>query len=201
MTTLDGGQDGVWISISELARRKGIHRQSAMEKVDRLVAKGALTTRSEGRSRLVDLAAFDRAVGVAGDAAKEQGEQTKREAEAPASPKLRDAQTERAQYEARLKALDLQERLGNLLPVKGEQGVERAMIRAAEVILRAVDDVPGWAADIIAVAKDGQPAVARILRDKRHQLRVKIAAALTGLKDEGMQAEADGGVAVEIAEG
>lgn len=200
--TSASGEGGVWLPIAELAKRKGIHRQSAMERVDRLEKKGLITTRREGRSRLVDLAAYDRAVGQVGDAAKEQGVETKKAAERDdtSSPRLRDAQTERAQYEARIRALDLADRLGGTLPVKGERGIERAMVRSAEAIVRALDQIPAWATDLMVAAKEGQPAVTRLLRERRHALRLAVTRALTELQDEGAAEEATGGIEAEIGE-
>ncbi|KQV32252.1 hypothetical protein ASC97_01250 [Rhizobium sp. Root1203] len=62
---ISASNDGIWITIAELARRKNITRQSAGERVARLERGGFLVTRSEGvgRKRYVDLAAYDRAVG------------------------------------------------------------------------------------------------------------------------------------------
>jgi DNA-binding MarR family transcriptional regulator len=201
MTTLQSDIAGVvWVSISDLAKRKGIHRQSAKERVDRLVSKGLIQTRTDGRSRMVDLAAYDRATSDTGDQVREEAAAGRREPDAAASPKLRDAQTERAQYEARLKALDLAERTGILVPIKGEHGVEQAMIRAAEAIVRAIDQIPSWANEIAAASKDGEPAIRRELRKKRDQLRRIAADALSQIAGEGAAEEADGGIEVSLTE-
>jgi DNA-binding transcriptional ArsR family regulator len=190
---------GVWVSIAELARRKGIGRQAAKERVDRLEAKGLVATRLDGRSRLVELAAFDRAVGQAGDAVKEQAVATRREtvAEEPVPSKLRDAQTERAVYDARLRALDLGERQGKLVPVAM---VEAAMVRAAEAIVRTIERLPSFAPELVGAAKEGEPAVRRKLREIKDELRKGIGSALTLQKGEGLAEEEAGGDQVDLAE-
>ncbi|WP_054308930.1 hypothetical protein [Mesorhizobium sp. 1M-11] len=208
MTTLQpAGSDGslppagggVWISISDLAKRKGIHRQSAKERVDRLVERGVLETRFQGRSRMVDLAAFDRAVGQVGDSAKEQAEETKRQINIEETPpRLRDAQTERAQYEARLKALDLAERQGELVPIKD---LDRALVRAATAITRVLDQSLSWSSDLAeAAANGGQPAVSRVLRQKGQAQRQAVAKALADLVEAGKLEEAEGGTETELFE-
>jgi len=190
---------GVWISISDLAKRKGIHRQSAKERVDRLVERGVLETRFEGRSRMVDLAAFDRAVGQVGDSTKEQAEETKRQINIEeTTPRLRDAQTERAQYEARLKALDLAERQGELVPIKD---LERALVRAATAITRILDQSLNWSGDLAeAAANGGQSAVSRVLRQKGQAQRQAVAKALADLVEAGKIEEAEGGSETELFE-
>jgi DNA-binding transcriptional ArsR family regulator len=194
---------GVWISIAELARRKGIGRQAAMERVDRLEAKKLIETRREGRSRLVELAAYDRAVGQAGDAVKEQAVETRRDLalEEPVPSKLRDAQTERAQYDAKLRALDLGERTGKLVATAS---VEAAMVRAGEAIVRTLERLPSFAPEILAAAKDGEPALRRRLREVKDELRRSIGASLTLQKIEGEGDEGPGGAGgdlVDLAEG
>lgn len=90
---------GVWVTCAELARRRGVSRPAITKRVDQLEVEGKIHSRREGKSRLVDLAAFDRAVGEVGDAVKEQAAESSRR---KVSPMMRDAQAERAQYEARL---------------------------------------------------------------------------------------------------
>lgn len=190
MTALETG--GVWISISELAVRKGITRQSAKERVDRLTEKGLIQTRADGRKRMVDLAAYDRAVGETGDAYKETAAETKRETASAHKP-LRDAQTERAQYDARLKALDLAERQQSILPIKGEHGIEAALVIAGVAITREIERMVDAAEDIsIATAKDGVAGTRRVLKEEIRKRRGRIADALAEVIAKGREAEAAG---------
>jgi DNA-binding Lrp family transcriptional regulator len=191
--------EGVWISLSEIAAQRGVSKVAIKKRVDRLEAEGLLTTRRDGSKRLVDLAAFNLAIGDAGDASRETAAETVRETAHPANSKLRDAQTEKAQWEARARALDVSERMGRLVPVKGERGIEAAMIRAGEAIVRAVEQVPTWAGDLTTIAiRDGEPGVRRELRRRRDELRAAMATALSGLADEGRQEEAAGGYDVDM---
>lgn len=180
----------VWKSISEIAAMRGVRKSAVHKQVERFEREGRITTRRVGRERQVDLAAYQRAVGEAGDAYREQAAET---AKATATPKaLRDAQTEKAQWEARGKALEVSERLGALVPIKGENGIEQAMVRSASAIVRALDQMPGWAGDFVTAARDGEAGTRRLLREKRDELRKAIAVALTQLEEEGAAAEADG---------
>ncbi|MBD9445771.1 MULTISPECIES: winged helix-turn-helix domain-containing protein [unclassified Rhizobium] len=193
------GSDGVWLTIAELAKRKGISRQSASERINRLEQDGLIATRHVGRSRMVELATFDRVVGQTGNAFREQGAQTKREASepqssatTPVSAALRDAQTERAQYESKLKALDYAERTGALVPIKGEHGVETALVKATEAILREMNAPLNWVNEILETVREGEPALRRLLRRKIHEQREAIAARLTAVAGEAAEAERSG---------
>jgi DNA-binding transcriptional ArsR family regulator len=183
------GSDGVWLTIAELAKRKGISRQSASERINRLEQDGLIATRRDGRSRLVELATFDRAVGQTGNAFREQGAETKREATEQPTAALRDAQTQRAQYESKLKALDYAERTGQLVPIKGEHGVETALVKATEVIIRELGAPLNWVSEILDTVRDGEPALRRLLRKKIHKQREVIAARLTAVAGEAAEAE------------
>ncbi|MDK4713003.1 winged helix-turn-helix domain-containing protein [Rhizobium sp. CNPSo 4039] len=183
--------DGVWVTVSELARRKNITRQTALERVTRLEKDGLLETRRDGRSRLVEMATFDRLVGQTGNAYREQGAETKRSAEqqAPASAALRDAQSERAQYEAKLKALDLAERTGALVPVRGEHGIEAALLKVTEAIVRDLGAPMNWVSEILETVREGEPALRRLLRRKIHEQRETIANRLTAIAGDAAEAE------------
>ncbi|MER9278734.1 winged helix-turn-helix domain-containing protein [Mesorhizobium sp. M0522] len=200
MTTLqsDAAAKGVWISISDLAKRKNISRQSAKERVDRLVSKGLIETRPEGRSRMIDLAAYDRAVGEVGDAYRETSAETKKEP-APAHKPLRDAQTERAQYEARLKALDLAERQGKILPIKGDHGIENALTIAGVIIAREIDRFMTVVDDIaVAVAKEGVIGAKRVMKEAIRERRARVAEALAEVIAKGQAAERDGPISTDV---
>lgn len=189
-TTAEPGSDGVWLTIAELAKRKGISRQSASERINRLEQDGLIATRRDGRSRLVELATFDRAVGQTGNAFREQGVQTKREtAEPSTNAALRDAQTERAQYESKLKALDYAERTGQLVSIKGEHGVETALVKVTEAIIRELGAPLNWVSEILETVREGEPALRRLLRRKIHRQREVIATRLAALAGEAVEAE------------
>ncbi|KWV42118.1 hypothetical protein AS026_21150 [Rhizobium altiplani] len=200
MAATASGSDGVWLTIAELAKRKGISRQSASERINRLEQDGLIATRHVGRSRMVELATFDRVVGQTGNAFREQGVQTKREttepqssaSAPPVSAALRDAQTERAQYESKLKALDYAERTGALVPIKGEHGVETALVKATEAILREMNAPLNWVNEILETVREGEPALRRLLRRKIHEQREAIAARLTAVAGEAAEGERSG---------
>ncbi|RWN11773.1 hypothetical protein [Mesorhizobium sp.] len=183
----------VWKSLSEIAAMRGVTKVAIKKRVDKFEAEGLLTTRRNGRERQVDLAAFDKAIGVAGDAYREQAAETARkDREEPSGPPsaLRDAQTEKAQWEARRSALDVSERLGKLVPVTE---VETAMVRAGEAIVRAIEQLPSFAGEIMTAAREGEPALRRKLRDIKDQIRRRAADALTLQRNDGQAEEENGG--------
>ncbi len=183
---------GLWITVAELARRKGVSKQTAAEKVNRLENEGRISTRKEGRSRLVELAAYDRAVGTVGDASKEIGAQTKRDETSGENSGLRDAQTERAKYEARLKALDFAERSGLVIPLKGDHGIEGALIKICDQVLRDLGTPMQWVDDLMEASRKGEPHFRRVMRGKVADLRKLVAEHLLALSGEAAKAEADG---------
>ncbi|WP_313194614.1 winged helix-turn-helix domain-containing protein [Shinella zoogloeoides] len=200
MSATDDG--GVWVSVADLAKRKGVTRQSASERIAKLERDGLIVTRREGRSKLVELATYDRVVGQVGDVFREQAAETKQAAtrEPQASGPLRDAQAERAQYEAKLKALDFAERTGQVVAVRGPHGVETAMIRIVEQIVRELQQPFDWIPDLIEASSKGEPAMRRVLRKKIHEQRQAISAKMTAILGEALDAEA-AGVEVDLASG
>jgi DNA-binding transcriptional ArsR family regulator len=179
--------------VAELARRKGVSKQTAAEKVNRLEDEGRITTRREGRRRLVELATYDRAIGAVGDVAKEIGAETKRDEGAPeANSGYRDAQTERAKYDAQLKALDLAERQGQLIPLRGEHGLETALVRVTEALLRDLGAPLNWVSEILEASREGEPALRRVLRNKVREQRTAMAQTLAKLAGEAAEAEKAG---------
>lgn len=169
---------GLWESVAEVARRKGIARQSLNERVDRLESEGRIKVRRDGRSKLINVAEFDRVVGEVGDAVKEGAAITRAEAEAVGddkNPALRDNQARAAQYTADLKYLDLEERLGRLVPVAE---VEDAAQKCAEATVRVVDRLPTYADAIAAaVGKDGPAGARAKLKEIAREIRQAIAEA------------------------
>lgn len=168
--------DGLWETVADLARRKGIARQSLHERIDRLESDGLITVRREGRTKLVNVAEYDLAVGQTGDAFKEAGAETRAEIEggdAPASPALRDHQARAAQYSADLKFLDLEERLGRLVPI---DEVKAGGVKIGEAVVRILGRLPTYAEGMTAVAvKDGVQGARGMLKEMERELRTAIA--------------------------
>lgn len=192
----DGG--GVWVTCAELASRKGVSRQAASKRVSQLERDGKIQTRREGKNRLVDLVAYDRAVGEVGDAIKEQSAAAARE---KATPALRDAQTDRARYEARIKALDLAERMGGVLPIGGKHGVEEAVKEIGMALARDADGLMRYADEIAtAVSKDGVNGARRVLKEIGNRFRTTFAGSLTKIANAGREAEAAGPIETLLPE-
>lgn len=171
---------GLWMSVSDIARDKGKSRQAIAKRVAELVEAGKLATRpGPNGTKLVNLAAFDLAVGETGDALKEAAAETRAEAEispAPTSPALRDHQARNAQYTADLRFLELEERLGRLVPAAE---VKEAGQTAGEAIVRIIDRLPTFAEAVAAAAvKDGTQGVRGLLKEIARELRTAIAGAM-----------------------
>lgn len=190
---------GVWVSLSDLARQRGLSRSSVKERADRLEAEGLIVTRREGRRRLVELAAFDRAIGEAGSSVKELAAETNRSMREPQSGEYREAQARRANYEAQLKALDLAERRGKVLPISGEHGVEAASVRIGVAIAKAFDGLARHADDVAAaVSKEGVDGARRILKEIGRNERTRIAEMLAAIAKHGGDAERDGPIETQL---
>ncbi|MDP1866988.1 MAG: helix-turn-helix domain-containing protein [Bradyrhizobium sp.] len=122
---------GIWVSISELARIKGKSKQAVSKRVKRLVESKALETRpGDGGEILVNRVAYDRAIGAHTDPAqalRNPGSDLGNAADAPpsAAPSAGDDappakskgyllhKETSAAYQAENDRLDLEERLGH----------------------------------------------------------------------------------------
>lgn len=170
--------DGLWLSVTDLAVRKGVRKSTISEKVARLVADGRLTTRpGKGRAKLINVAAYDVAIGEVGDGAREQGAATKAAdtaaatsvPRAPPDGRLRDEQTRDKAYSADLKQIELERLKGNLLLVADfEPLAEDAANRIGDII----DGLQARDSELTAIAiKEGEngmrAALKRITRAQR----------------------------------
>lgn len=175
---------GVWISVAELARRKGITRQAAHERIARLEADGALSSVRRGRKKLIELATFDFVTGqhLADETSKPSVEPIAR----------RDAQADRALYEAKLKALDYAERTGQVVPINGSHGVETAMINIVEKIVQDLQRPLEWVHEIMDASRHGEKAIRCVLRDRIHEQRLSIVSHLAELVEDAQAIEAAG---------
>lgn len=170
--------DAAWVSISELARLKGLSKAAVSERVRGLVDKGQLATKpGKGKVVLVNLAAFDRAIGETTDLAKAAGAETRRLAGAPvrddAAPIYTAEQARHMAYKAESARLDLEERQGKILLVAE---VAAAITAAGEAIARAIEQLPTMADDVAAgVAQAGAAGARTALKAKARDLRDLVA--------------------------
>lgn len=195
-TPIAAPDDGLWLSISELAARKGVTKQSISEKVARLVAAGRLTVRpGKGKTKLISVAQYDLAVGEVGDGARELGAETKAALAGltPAAPtkgqsdsgRLRDEQTRDKAYAADIRFIQLQRMKGELLEVAEFDAVaEDAASRIGDIL----DGLQARDSELTAIAvKEGEngmrAALKRIVRAQRE-------AAVKAMKDMAIAARA-----------
>jgi hypothetical protein len=95
---------------------------------------------------------------------------------AATSPALRDHQARAAQYTADLKFLELEEKLGRLMPVAE---VQEASTKLGETVVRVIERLPTFAEAISSAAiKDGAQGARVVLRGLARQLRTEIAEAM-----------------------
>jgi DNA-binding Lrp family transcriptional regulator len=176
---MDSGVDApaLWLSVSALAAQLGISRQALSKRVDRLKAQGLIRPRPGPRNAVeINVAEFDRVIGETTDLARST---THTAAPAVAATEKEPRgfvytveQARRVAYQADIAKLDLDERLGKLLPVSE---VESAMVRVAEAMVRQIDQLPSRADDIAtAVGVNGvngaRAALKAFARDLRETL-------------------------------
>ena len=173
--------EGLWLSLSDLARERGVSKQALAKRVERLERLGHLAARPGPRgAKLVNAAAFDRAAGLTVDAVRQlNGAGLTAEPAAlavnPADPVLAREQARRAAYAADLMQLDLEERLGLLVPVAD---VREAVMVAGATIVRALDRLPAKLDDMLAASREGPAGGRRFLRDLGIDLRTVMATAM-----------------------
>jgi hypothetical protein len=192
----DAGPAGLWISLSELARRKGYSKVNAKKIVDRLEGEGLLATRVDGKRRLVNLAEFDHVRGETADPVREaaRGAPT---SEPAASGTYSKHKAEREGYEAELKRLQLAQAVRELVPAVD---VGEASARCAEEVVRVegrwLHKVDEMAA---AVTRDGVHGLRTFVKQFIHEQRHEFAAAFERLAvsetqpSEAAEEEASGG--------
>ena len=176
--------EGLWLTVSELARQRGVDKAAISRRITRL---GLELRPGPRNSKLVNVAAFDHAVGTSTDAvrAANSAKAAAREQEASTGEGqvLAREQARRAAYDADLKKLDLDERLGKLLPVSS---IEDAMTRCAEAMVRRIDQISSRADDLAAaVARDGGAGARRELKAISRDLRETLARELRLLEATG----------------
>lgn len=177
--------DGLWVSITDLAKMRGVTKQTIAEKVRRLESEGRLSCREQGRGRpkLVNVAAFDIAVAETGDAIRAEAAARRRGSEHDPLPPPQDPpsgdpvlsreQARLAAYKADLAQIELDKRRGQLIDV---ESVQAAMVRASEVLVQRIERLPSRADDLAAaVAGEGVNGARQFLKQMARELREALA--------------------------
>jgi biotin operon repressor len=195
-TDTAGDAAALWLSLSDIARLKGVERATIWEKAQRLVNDGLLTMRpGKGKRKLVNLAEYDRLVGETTDFARQQAAVT-RSREDDADPSFTTAQTRKMQYDADMKQMDLAQRRGELVRTSE---LDEAAREVCDTITRVIDGIVRRAEEVtMAVTKDSLAGARGILKKIAFDLRTAIADACESLKMKGRAVQADKSHAVDL---
>jgi DNA-binding MarR family transcriptional regulator len=173
-----------WLKISDLATRMGCDKSAISRRVARLEGLGLLSTRTDGRSKLVHLAQFNEAVTSTRDAIRElngRGGSLEPVIEGR-DPVLAQEQARKVKIQADLAQIELDKARGELVPV-GE--VREAMARCAGELVRVLETLPARASELAtAIARDGEQGARAVLKEIVRDLRERLAAAMTLLVTE-----------------
>jgi hypothetical protein len=213
-TTLKGADDpALWVSFSELARRKGITPQSVSERIARLGNKIELRP-GRGRERLVNIAQFDQVTGensflpqtAAAATVRMLAEnplalgQPSASSAAPGGRSISDVQREKLLYDTGLTALKFAEARSEVLPIGGEHGIEQATRELGDAFRQAVGRLHMRAAEAVAVgAKDGVIGMRALLKSAERDILRSLSTALAAIGEKGKAIEAAGGFAVDLS--
>lgn len=202
---------GLWLSISDIAKRKGVSKQTISEKVAKLGDKIEIRP-GKNRTKLINLAQYDRLVGEIADLGKELAAETARQAQAapvmeadqpldlaPLAPApYSTAQADRARYESELKKLDLAERRGQLVAISD---LTEALASVGDTIAQILARLPLRADDVsAATGKDGIAGCRVALKTIAFDMSAAITTALRGLEHAALAAEANGPLTFDVVD-
>lgn len=177
----DDMAEGVWLSISDLAREKGVDKAAISRRVAELEGEGLISTRpGPGKSKLVNLAQYDLVVGETTDLARERTAETvQANREFGGDMRRREADVKKAQYEAALKSIELGKAVGSLVEIKR---VAEVIAEVGEELKKPLEQIPLRTDDIVAAALNGgATAVRGLLMEIIFDLRTKFTEALRKL--------------------
>jgi DNA-binding transcriptional ArsR family regulator len=178
---------GLELSVSALARLKGVKRQTIAERLARLEEQGLISSRRQGKSKLVRLAEWDTVTSEHSDLSRLVGAETAKVARGAAAaddPLTRDPTynaelTRKAGFEADLKEIALR-RLRGALVDRAE--LEKKAELVAEKIVRTLDQIPTFAEDFAAaLTRDGIPGLRTELKMRVREIRKTLAAGMSQL--------------------
>lgn len=187
------------ISISDLARRKGVSKQAISKRAKALAAEGLLSLYpGPNRSVMISEAAYDFAVGSTGDPVKEASavsaavirgavEQPVRTlpTEQPSAdgetPGYRDAKARDAYYAAELKRLQFEREDKRIYYV---EEVDAALVRMSGAVREATKGLPAKAEEGAEAFEKGMPAFRRWLSDLGDDICRQLAGAWRMMAEE-----------------
>lgn len=184
----------MWMSISDLARERGVSKQGISKNLKRWASAGrAIPTKKSGRETLIKVVEYDLALGQVGDQARILGEATKKGfGPAGVSPVDPDApvytreQARAKQYEADIKEIELEKLRGELVEVSQ---LRDAATAAAESMLRAIDQMPARAEDLSVATKMPVAQCRVFLKTAARDLRQRVTDVFAGLAARAMTAD------------
>lgn len=169
-----------WVSVTELAKLRGVSAAAISKRVKRLREGSGLETSGQGRSLRINLAHFDRLVGETSDPAQElrnpSGKATGPDDGAGANGSYSTERARREGYQAENARLDLEERLGRIASM---EEVDRRNYAAARRARDRLLGLPGRLADKVISAPDAR-AVRMMLDKEIRAVLAKLAAELEG---------------------
>lgn len=167
------GYEVMDISVSDLANLKGVSQPAISKRLKGFLASGLIRVRREGGKTYVNLAEWDSLTADVTDPAKLVARDTAKavrgRAAPVADPIAGDAAlskdptytqelTRKAGYEADLKEIEIRRQQGALREVRD---IEASVAKVGEVLVRDIDQLPGFAEDIFAAATKGGVAAVR----------------------------------------
>lgn len=212
----------LWLTISEIARQRGVDKAAVSRRVSRLEAEGRVATRPGPRgSKLVNIAGYDYAVGQDQTAQQQSADTMRTLGGLPPAPRfvgpagenepspivppdapvntLTEANARKALYAAEHAALDLAEKRKFALPIPGPHGIGHASERIAGDLVRALDQIPNHADEITAAAGGTNIfAARRKLNDIVRQVKLLVVEKVGGLVEAAGAREAQGLIDVDL---
>ncbi|WP_454683984.1 hypothetical protein [Ancylobacter moscoviensis] len=173
--------DGLWLSLTDLAQARGVSKPAISQNLRKWKERGVdIPTRMEGRTLLINVAAYDAARGEVGNPA--YGQEPERD-EPPVKPGTdpvfaREQAREKA-YSADMKKLQLARELRTTVAI---DRLEDDLARVMEPVVKAIDRLPGIAEDVAAaISQNGVQGVRAALKTAAADLRNQIADGLAKL--------------------
>ncbi|MFC2252483.1 ArsR family transcriptional regulator [Labrys portucalensis] len=175
-TAVDTPRTVMW-SISDIASRDGVSKQSVSKKVADLIERQGLSVERDERGRVsrVNVAEYDHLRGRTDNPSKSQRPSTSGR-ELSQSESYEEALRQKTWHEAERRRLELESLKGALVPLAD---ITVALGEVAGDIIQVLDRLPALADDLAAaIAREGSHGARTILKAEVERLRTGIADAL-----------------------